>query len=106
MVAYSKVRVVDSVATSDLTKDDLIGDDSQKLARTKIDDAKELLPKLLPNDGEWHEAAPIIKRAAEEYNIPTHDVAPCQGMQWESCTSVTPAFNRKRYVAMANQSVC
>jgi hypothetical protein len=58
-----------SIATTDLTKDDLIGDDKTLESMSKIDEAKALLPKLLPNDGQWHEAKPLLTQAKDEYML-------------------------------------
>ena len=51
---------------SELTIDDLLGDTKAVEEHSKVKDACEIIEKLLPHDGEWHEAEPIFKACKKQ----------------------------------------
>jgi hypothetical protein len=63
---------------SELTIDDLIGDESTRAEHSKVGDACEIVEALLPRDGAWHLAKPIIEACAAE-DIPETTVKRAKG---------------------------
>jgi hypothetical protein len=49
-----------------LTVDDLVGDESSKTEHSNIAAAAEIIEALLPRDGAWHPAKPILEACAGE----------------------------------------
>jgi hypothetical protein len=60
-----KVPLAQSFQAGDLTVDDLVGPDTTVHEHSKIADACEIIEALLPNDGGWHPAKPLIDACAE-----------------------------------------
>ncbi len=49
-----------------LTVEDLIGDESAKAEHSRVAEAAEIIEALLPHDGEWHSAKPVMDACAEQ----------------------------------------
>jgi len=60
-----KVPLAQNFAVGDLTVDDLIGNPSAENDHSKIAGAREVIEALLPRDGNWHPAKPILAACAE-----------------------------------------
>jgi hypothetical protein len=60
-----KVPLAQGFRVGNLTIDDLIGGASSTSEHSKIADACEVIEALLPRDGQWHPAKPILEACAE-----------------------------------------
>jgi hypothetical protein len=49
-----------------LTVEDLVGDEPAKADHSRVAEAAEIIEALLPRDGAWHPAKPIIEACAEQ----------------------------------------